>query len=315
LDSSRFPLAGRRPGRGLAALAFHADPDGAPELFVANDGGGSFYFRKRDESYEEAAYTCGLALSAGGADPAGMGVDVADVDADGMPDLALGNFQDEPNLLYRQQAGQLFRDVSTELGLGHATRGVLTFGAGFEDFDLDGRPELLFVNGHVQDNIGSIRSGVDWAQRPQLFRMQGGTYQDLSSQAGPAFQAKLVGRGAAFADYDRDGDVDVAVSVNGGRVQLWRNDSRRGHWLQVELKGKKPNTNALGARVSVTNGGAMQTREVMSGRSYLSDMERVLTFGLGERNKVDALEVRWPNGARQTVRVEGVDRRLTVEQE
>lgn len=314
-DPSRFPLSGRPPGRGLGVLPFDADEDGRPDLFIANDGGGNFFFHKEGNHFVETAYAAGLALDAGGADPAGMGADAADYDGDGRVDLVLGNFQDQPNVLYRQAAPLLFQDVSAATGLAAPTRQVLTFGTGFVDCNLDGTPEILFVNGHVQDNIRQIRSGVSAAQGASLFRWSGGTFQDASAGAGPAFQQALIGRGAAFADYDRDGDVDVAVSVNGGRVQLWRNDSPHGHWLQVELRGKRPNTAAIGALVSVRAGGRTQRLQVLTGRSYLSDSERVLTFGLGATDRVDTLAVRWPGGQRREVAVDGIDRRITVTQE
>jgi hypothetical protein len=232
-----------------------------------------------------------------------------------LPDLVLANFQDEPNLFFRQDAPLLFHDASTEVGLDLPTRSVLTFGTGLVDFDLDGHAEALFINGHVQDNIQRIVSGVTWAQRPQLLTWHDGVFQEVSREAGVAFQQEIVGRGCAFADFDRDGDEDVVVSVNGGAVQLWRNDSRRGHWLQVELQGRRPNTAAIGARVTLRAGGATQSRSVLSGRSYLSDSERVVTFGLGAAAAVDRVEVRWPNGKSQQIIAPSIDHRVVIKEE
>jgi hypothetical protein len=316
LDTERFPLRGRVAGRGLGVLPFDADNDGDMDLFVANDGGGNFFFRNDRGRFEETAYSSGLALDAGGGDPAGMGVDAADYDGDGQADLVLGNFQDEADVLYRQQSPLLFQDVSAATGLSLSTRQALTFGAGFADFDLDGKLELLFINGHVQDNIRVIKSGVSWAQTPQLFRYRDGVFEDVSTAAGPAFAQPIVGRSCAFADYDGDGDEDVAVSANGGPVRLWRNDSPRGHWLQVELVGKPPNRDAIGSRLALKAGGTTQVRQVLSGRGYLGDSWRVLTFGLGAAARADSLEVWWPGGKqRQVVPVTGVDRRITIRQE
>jgi len=311
-DAAMFPLSLRPPGRGLGVLPVDLDGDRQPELLVANDGGGNFLFRKQDKQYRDVAYRCGVALSNSGADPAGMGVDAADVNGDGLPDLLMANFQDEPNLLYRQDTPLIFHDVSTEVGLDLPTRKVLTFGAGLVDFNLDGEYEALFINGHVQDNIQKIVTGATWAQRPQLFTWHGGMFHEVSPLAGPVFQAEIVGRGCAFADFDRDGDEDVAVSVSGGRVQLWRNDSRRGHWLQVELQGRKPNTAAIGARITVRAGGKTLSRSIITGRSYLSDSERILTFGLGNAAGADGIEVQWPDGRLQRVPASAANRRIVI---
>lgn len=311
-EPNAFPIGARASGRGLGVLPFDADGDGANELFVANDGAGNFFFQRQGIRFRETAYESGLALDTSGADPAGMGVDATDVDGNGLPDLFLGNFQAVPNLLYRQQAPFRFRESSTESGLGMATRGVLTFGTLTADFNLDGNPEVLFVNGHVQDNIAAIQPGAAWEQTAQLFTGRGGRFQQVAG--GPALEERLVGRGAALADYDRDGDEDVAVTENGGRVRLWRNESRRGHWLQVELRGRQPNPAALGARVILEAEGGRQFRDVLSGRSYLSDSDRVLTFGLGAGGGPVRLQVRWPGGRQQTVDVSRVDTRVKVEQ-
>jgi enediyne biosynthesis protein E4 len=311
----RFSRGGRTSGRGLGVLPFDAEGDGKPEVFVANDGGGNFLFLNEGKGYVERAYESGVALDRAGGDPASMGTDAADLNGDGRPDLVVGNFQDLPNLFYRQEAPRFFREVSSETGLAEGTRNVLTFGIGIVDLDLNGQAELLFVNGHVQDNIDKIRRGVAWEQRPQLFRMVGASFQDVSAASGPAFQEALAGRGSAFADYDRDGDEDVAVSVNGGRVRLWRNEGERGHWLQVELRGRAPNTHAIGAEVSLTAGGRRQIRQVLSGRSYLSDSERVITFGLGAARRFDELRIRWPDGRIQSAVPGDGDRRITVIQE
>ena len=313
--SARFGIRKRPPGRGLGVLPFDADGDGRTDIFVANDGGGGFFFHNRGGGAREVAYESGLALDAAGGDPAGMGIDAADYDGDGHVDVVLANFQSQPTVLYRQQEPLSFRDVSVETALDAGTRGVLTFGIGFEDFDLDGQLELLTINGHVQDNIAEITPGVNAAQLPQLFTYQQGRFTDVSSTAGTAFQTPFLGRGAAFADYDRDGDVDVAVSVNGGATQLWRNDSRRCRWLQIALRGKRPNPEAVGAQVTLRVGATTQVRQLLTGRSYLSDSERLLTFGIGASQDTPVVEVRWPNGAIQRVTAAGVDQRIEIVQE
>jgi hypothetical protein len=311
----RFDLGGRPPGRGLSVLPFDADGDGDTDLFVGNDSGGNFLFRNTGARFTEAGFQSGLALDAGGGDPASMGVDLADLDGDGKLSLAIGNFQELPNLLFRRQSGQLFSEVSAATGLVERTRSVLTFGAVFGDFDLDGRQELVFVNGHVQDNIAEIDPGPHYAQRPQLFTWDSGRFREISAMAGPPFQQAIVGRGLAVADFDRDGDEDLAVTTSGGAAALWRNESPHRNWLQVQLKGRPPNRDALGATVTLRGPRGNQARFFLSGRSYLSESERLATFGLGATGGPQAVEVRWPDGARQRVNVPRVNTHLTVEQE
>jgi enediyne biosynthesis protein E4 len=302
LHPKTFSLGARKPGRGLGVLPFDADGDGSIDVFIANDGNGCFFFHNINGQFVEAGYRVGLALDRAGGDPAGMGVDALDYDGDGRLDLAVGNFQNLSNLVFHQDQPLQFSDVSEETGLSLATRNVLTWGTRFTDFDLDGQTELLFVNGHVQDNIPQIHPGIPWEQKPQLFRFDGQGFVDDSAQAGSPFSTPINGRGCALADYDGDGDEDVAVSVNGGAVQLWRNDRAAGHWIRVELRGKQPNTEAIGASVTVQAGGKDLTKHVLTGRGYLSDSERTLTFGLGAGGAASEIRVRWPNGQRQSLK-------------
>lgn len=316
LATREFGFEMAKPARGMAVLPFHPEPGRPPALYVANDTTANFLFvRTGAGQYVETAHDSGCALSESGEDTASMGVDSADVDGDGLPELAVGTFQHEENSLYRNLGSRNFVEVSHQVGLGVSTWNSLAFGCGFLDADLDGDPDLVFANGHVWDNAAQVDRSATYAQRPQFFRNHDGIFQDLSSQAGPVFQEARVGRGMAFADYDNDGDVDVAVSCSGSAVQLWRNDSpRRHHWLQLRLVGGRPSREALGAVVTLSAGGQTQVSEVRGGRGYLSDSERRLTFGLGAASRVDRITVRWPDGSEQTLRDVGVDTLLTVDQ-
>lgn len=313
--TQRAGFAKPKPGRGLGVLPFDADGDGKPDVLVANDGTPNFLFHNRGGGkFEEIGFKSGLAVSETASEMANMGVDVGDYDATGKLSLIVTHFQNESNTLFQQRGPLNYNDASTVLGLGTSTWNYLAFGCGFLDADLDGKLELVFINGHVQDNIAQIQPAVSWAQTPQLFQYRGGRFQDVSSQSGPAFVTKFVGRGCAFADYDNDGAVDIAVATNGGDVQLWRNESQHGHFLQVRLQGLPPNRAALGAQVSVTAGGRTQVTQVLSGRSYLSDSERRLTFGLGAATHVNRLTIRWPSGQQQALKDVAANQCLTIKQ-
>jgi len=292
------------PGRGMAALAFRPDPAGPLALYVANDTTQNFLFvRQKNGKYRDEAFDRGCALSATGSQLGSMGLDSGDTDGDGLPDLLVGTFQHQSKPLFQNLGGATFEDASDRVGLGVQTWNYLTFGCGMLDADLDGDLDVVFGNGHVQDTVAEFDRSATYAQRSQLFRNQGGRFEELTDQAGAAFQQLQVVRGLAFGDYDNDGDEDIAVSVSGGPVQIWRNDtSQRGNWLQVDLKGRKPNVEALGAVVTLTVGGKRQISEIRSGRSYLADCGRRLTFGLGAASTVERLEVRWPGGKVQVLK-------------
>jgi enediyne biosynthesis protein E4 len=302
------------PGRGMAALPFRPNPGGKLALYVANDTTPNFLFvRAGNGKYRETAFENGCAVSETGEDTASMGVDSGDVDGDGRPDILVTTFQHESKSLYRNLGGHDFADVSSQVGLGAPTWNFLAFGCGLVDLDLDGDLDAVWTNGHLQDNVPEVDPSASYRQTPQLFQNSGGRFTDVSSAAGPAFQQPLVGRGMAFADYDADGDVDIAVSTNGGPVQLWRNDSpRRHHWFQLRLTGKAPNVEAQGAQVTLEVAGRKQIAEVHSGRSYLADSERRLTFGLGTAGRIDRLTVRWPDGSLEVRQALAADQCLTL---
>jgi hypothetical protein len=227
-----------------------------------------------------------------------MGLDVADIAAQGRLSIAIGNFSNEPVSLYTQMGGELFQDLAGAARLTRGTLLPLTFGLRFADFDLDGYPDLLTANGHIEPEINAVRADVTFRQRPQLFRnTRRGQFEEVTDAAGDPFQEAIVGRGVATADIDRDGDLDVLITTNGGRPSLLRNDlpAEAAHWVRLRLRGQPPNRDAVGAVVTVFTGDLRQRRSVRSSSSYLSQSEsNPLLFGLGDRLLVDSVHVRWP---------------------
>lgn len=292
------------PGaRAFAPLVLDFNEDGWPDLLVASDGTPSVLLRNRgDGTFEDVALQTGLVLDTGGAAYAGMGIDAADITNDGQLCIAIGNFVGEPTTLHcRVRQGDsyaldLYTEVSAWAGIGLATLRHVTFGLFFFDADLDGLMDLFMVNGHVVDET-RLRN-VPRAQPPQLFRNLGsGRFAEVKPPAGSGLDQLLVGRGAAYADYDGDGDLDILVSQNQGPALLLRNDTpRQGHYLRVHLQGTQSNRDGIGAEVRVHTGDQVRRQMVRTGRSYYSQNELPLTFGLGEAVHVARLEIVWPSG-------------------
>jgi hypothetical protein len=285
---------------GVAMLDF--DQDGWPDLFVANDTQPNKLYRNlRNGKFKDVAVETGLAFSADGKARAGMGVDIGDFENSGRPGIAITNFDNEMVGLYRSPATGQFDDVSLAAGVGGPSKTTLGFGCGFADLDLDGRLDLVVANGHIDDTVRNIRGNVGYAQPPHLFLNLGnGKFQDVAATNGGDFAAPRVGRGLAFADFDRDGDIDLLLTTNNGPAYLFRNDLRSGnHALRFHLTGTKSNRDAIGAVVRIYHAGASQMRTVRSGSSYLSQSELPLTFGVGKADRIDRLTVEWPSGSNQ----------------
>jgi len=285
---------------GVAMLDF--DQDGWPDLFVANDTQPNKLYRNlRNGKFKDVAVEAGLAFTNEGKARAGMGVDVGDFENSGRPGIAITNFDNEMVGLYRSPAPGQFDDVSLAAGVGGPSKTTLGFGCGFADLDLDGRLDLVVANGHIDDTVRNIRGNVGYAQPPHLFLNLGkGKFQDVAAANGGDFSLPRVGRGLAFGDFDRDGDVDILMTTNNGPASLFRNDLRLGNRaLRLCLVGEKSNRDAIGAVVRLTNGGVTQMRMVRSGSSYLSQSELPLTFGVGKANQVERAAVEWPSGAAQ----------------
>ena len=281
---------------GVALLDY--DQDGWSDLLVANDTQpNKLYRNQRNGTFKDVAVEAGIAFSAEGKARAGMGVDVADFTNSGTPGVAITNFDNEMIGLYRASGGGNYVDVAAQSGVGLASKDKLGFGCLFLDADLDGALDLAVVNGHIDDTVRNVR-GVGYAQPPQLFLNDGqGKFRDVAGEVGDGFVQPKVGRGLAYGDFDRDGDLDLLITTNNGSAYLYRNDQLAGNKsLRIRLVGTKSNRDAIGARVRIFLGETSQMRRVKGGSSYLSQSELPLTFGLGKREKIDRLVIDWPSG-------------------
>ena len=285
--------------KALGVALIDHDQDGWPDIFVANDTQpNKLYRNQRNGTFKDIALQAGVALSVDGKARAGMGVDVGDIDNSGTSSLAITNFEGEMIGLYRRGQSGTYRDAATEAGIGFPSRNRLGFGCVFADLDLDGRLDLLTVNGHIDDTVRNIRGNVGHAQQPQLFLNQGnGRFRDASATVGPAFGQQRVGRGLAVGDFDGDGDLDLLMTTNNGPAVLLRNDQTGGNRsIRFRLVGTTSNRDAIGATLRIFHDGITQTRMVRSGSSYLSQSELPVTFGVGRRERIDRAVVTWPNG-------------------
>jgi enediyne biosynthesis protein E4 len=298
------------------------DRDGWVDLTVSNDTVPNFLFHNqgRRESargaFKEVGVQAGMAVAEGGRAKAGMGIDTADYDNTGHEAILITNFAGEQLSLYRRDASGLFMDVAARSGIGTPSQRYLGFGTFFFDPDLDGQQDIFVANGHIQDDVSVRSSGVTYAQPALLFRGMGQRrFLDVSSQAG-ALTVPRVGRGAACGDIDRDGDLDVLMTTNGGNggqaVLLRQAGAPRNHWLRLRLEGSRANRSAIGASVRVRAGELVQSRMVRSGSSYLSQSALELTFGLGAGKWADEIEVRWPTGTVEAFPAVPADQEVTL---
>jgi hypothetical protein len=282
---------------GVAMLDY--DDDGWPDLLVANDTQPNKLYRNlRSGTFKDVALEAGVAFSAEGRARAGMGVDVGELQNDGHNEIAITNFDNEMIGVYRETSPGNYADVALKTGIGEVSRATLGFGCAFADMNLDGALDLVVVNGHIDETVRNIRYGVGYAQPPHLFVNEGsGRFHDVAADVGAGFASPKVGRGLAYADFDRDGDLDLLITTNNGPAFLYRNDQLSGNRsIRLYLTGTKSNRDGIGARVRLTSGGVTQSRMVKSGSSYLSQSEFALTFGLGKHDKAERIVIDWPSG-------------------
>ncbi len=284
--------------KALGVTMLDYDRDGWPDLFVANDTQPNKLYRNTHEGrFVETALEAGLAFSEDGRARAGMGTDAADLDNSGIPSVVVTNFSGEMLGLYTPTTAGHYTDRAPNSDLGRATRLTLGFGCFFFDADLDGLLDLLVVNGHIDDGLSAKSGRVAYAEPPHLFHNNRGQLVDVAREIGADFAAPKVARGAAFADIDLDGDLDVLITTNGGPAHLYRNRLAVSNGsVRLSLRGSSANRDAIGARVRVRVGSSWLTRLVRTGSSYLSQSELPLTFGLGRRDVADEVIVEWPNG-------------------
>jgi enediyne biosynthesis protein E4 len=284
---------------GFGVLFSDLDGDGWPDIYVANDSVPSLFFRNRGNgTFSEEALAAGIAVAGDGREQAGMGVDAGDYDGDGRLDLIKTHFSQDHTTLYRNLGGALFEDVSVRSGMLLGPQ--LGWGVGFVDIDNDGRLDVFIANGHIYPDVD--RTGTStYLQRNQLYWNAGrGRFRELSRELGGSLLEAKSSRGAAFGDYDNDGDIDVLVVNVDDRPTLLRNDTTGGRWITVRLEGTTSNRDAIGARLTLEAAGVQQTAEVRSGGSYLSQNDMRAHFGLGTARQVDRLVIRWPNGRTET---------------
>jgi hypothetical protein len=284
--------------KSLGVAMLDDDRSGFPDLLVANDTQpNKLYRNQRNGTFKDAAVEAGLAFSSEGKARAGMGVDVADFTNSGRSGVAITNFDNEMTGLY-QFAGKTYEDVAAQAGVGLASKNSLGFGCVFLDANLDGWLDLAITNGHIDETVRNIRGNVGYAQPPLLFLNNGrGSFHDIAAAVGGGFEQPKVGRGLAYADFDRDGDLDLLVTTNNGPAYLYRNDQLAGNRsIRFRLVGTKSNRDGIGATVRIVSGGLSQSRMVKSGSSYLSQSELPVTFGLEKHDRVESAVVSWPSG-------------------
>jgi len=304
--------------KSLGVVLLDYDGDGWLDLLVTNDTQpNKLYRNNHNGTFTESAFAAGVAFSEAGKARAGMGADAIDFDGSGRPGLVIGNFTNESIALYHNEGGGLFSDRAMASGLGTASATSLTFSTFFFDYDLDGLPDIFAANGHVADDISVVQPTVKYSEPPLLFRNRGnGSFENVTDKVGPALRQAIVGRGAAYLDFDRDGDLDLLITTSNGPAKLLRNDNGNANdMLRIKVIGIQSNRDAIGAKITVRGpGGSRSTQMVKSGSGYLSQSELPLTFGLGrpKDNKLVNVEVVWPRGRKETFRGIQPNQFLTV---
>lgn len=293
-------------GKALGVALIDYDNDGWMDLFVATDTEpNKLYRNNRDGTFTDVALAAGVAYSESGKARAGMGTDAADYDNSGRQGLVVGNFTNEGMSLYHNDGSGLFIDQAPSTGISKMSSQSLTFGSFFFDYDLDGFLDILAVNGHVADDISVVQPNVKYAEPPHLFRNRGSQFEEVTAKLGEALQQPIVGRGAAYADIDNDGDLDLVITNNKGNIKLLRNDNgNQNDLLRVRTIGTRSNRDGIGAKLFLSTAkGVHLFQMVKSGSSYLSQSELPVTFGLGkpEPGRMVDLQIVWPDGKKDSI--------------
>ena len=322
LGGGRFEDVSQKAGvadptsKSLGVAVFDYNGDGWPDLFVANDTQpNKLYRNNRNGTFSEEGMSAGVAYGEEGVSRGAMGVDSGDYDHSGRAHLLVGNFSNQMLGLYHNEGNGLFMDEAPSSAVGRSSLLALTFSVFFFDYDLDGYPDIFTANGHIDEQIGRVQPKVSYRQAPLLFRNLGDRhFQNVTAAMGAALNRPIVGRGAAYADFDRDGDLDLLLSTNDGPAYLYRNDGgNRNHWLTIRLVGAKSNRDGIGGLIRVKGSSFTQSETVHSGSSYCSQSDLAATFGLGNDTSA-SIEIEWPSGIKQSIGKVDANQFLTIDE-
>jgi enediyne biosynthesis protein E4 len=314
-DISRQAGISRTDGKGLGVVFGDYDNDGWPDIFVGNDSVPNFLFHNKGKGvFEEVGLIAGVAVGNDGQPLAGMGVDMGDIDGDGLLDIIVTNLDRQTHSLYRNLGKRLFANITFESGVAEATLRFVGFGAAFLDYDNDTDLDLAIANGDVIDNVSLFRDSTSYAQRNLLLQNDGtGKFKDVGPASGPGFAIKKASRSLSAADIDNDGDLDLLIGNVGDTPDLLRNDGgNKSNSILIRTVGTKSNRDGIGARLKLTVSGKVFIREVKAGSSYLSQSDMRVHFGMGRAARAEKLEIRWPSGTVETVNDVAANEILTI---
>lgn len=302
--------------KSLGITVFDANNDGWPDIFVSNDTEpNKLYINNHNGTFTEKAVMSGVGFSDTGIARAGMGTAAADYDHSGYSSILVSNFSNQMLALYHNEGNGLFVDEAPNSQIGRSSLLTLGFGCFFFDYDNDGWPDIFVANGHIQSDIQTVQREVHYAEPPLLFRnLGGGKFADVTSQMGSSFNLPRVARGAAYADVFNDGKLDILISTNAGPAVLFRNEGGSNHSLRIKLVGTRSNRDGIGSVVRLTAGGVTQDKMLASGSSYLSSSELVLTFGIGQNERAEKVEIHWPSGRVDRLENVSADQTVTIKE-
>ena len=306
----------QNPGKSWGVVATDINNDGWMDLFVSNDTEANFLFANREgKKFEEIGFTAGIGFGEGGKGRSGMGVDSADVNQDGWMDLFVTDLDHELFGFYQNRHDETFDDIAAPTGIANASKLMSGWGVKFFDYDNDGNLDLMIADGHPDDLIEKIYDNVTYREAPMLFHSTGGNLKNVSQESGPVFSRRISGRGLALGDFNNDGAVDVLISCNDeAPVLLQNNAGRESHWLGIKMVGVKANIDAVGARITYQAGDLKRSRMKVGGGGFLSSHDPRIVLGLGQRTKIDMLEISWPRPSTLVERFTDlpIDRYITI---
>ncbi len=303
--------------KSLGITIFDYNSDGWPDIFVANDTQpNKLYRNNRNGTFSDEAMAAGVAFGEDGVARGAMGADAHDYDLSGRPHLLVGNFSNQMIGLYHNEGKNLFVDEAPTSAVGRASLLSLSFGVFFFDYDLDGNQDIFAATGHIEEEIGRVQPKIQYKEAPLLFRNLGKKkFEPVAASMGPEFNRPVVARGAAYADFDHDGDLDLLMTTNHGPAYLFRNDGgNRNNWLCVRTVGSRSNRDGIGAIVRIGTASGQKWSWVKSGSSYCSQSDLAVTFGLGSEKSVSSLEIEWPSGVKQKLGSVPANQFLTVDE-